>query len=243
MGRLIDCGEAEAAIAAHALDSLDEGEVAVLRAHLLDCPPCRRTAGAYSAIAGALALDLAAVDPPPALRARLVATAHAEASRARGGSSPRRLRPVWGATLWGLGGGLAAAALIVAAVIGFGGRQHAAPAEVIAVSGTTAQPTAHGRLDYDSSAHLAVLSADGLAPQPDPVGGSAPTYEVWLIGPGGSPEAAGYLVRAPGSSSWNAALRGDISRYRSIAVTLEPTTGRLTPSGIEVLRAELNVAP
>jgi anti-sigma-K factor RskA len=131
------------------------------------------------------------------------------------------------------------------AVVGLGlwgasARHSASPAPTsVPVAGTTAQPLAHGQLTYGADAPDAVLTVDGLAPlETGPT--SAPTYEVWLIKPSGQAEPAAYLSAGPKGSTWSAAFTGAISQYKAVAVTLEPSSGSLTPHGTEVMRADLS---
>lgn len=249
MGPLMSCSDADALIAAFAVGSLDDEAVVPLRRHLAGCPDCGQVAVAYSRAAGQLPLALEPVPPAPALRSRIMAAVYADAA-----GTPRQIarRPSWrqrawsgvpAARGWTLAGGLAtAAALVGLASLGMAGR-HTPPAAGPAsmpISGTTARPLAHGQLSYDISSHSAVLTVDGLGPQPTSLAGSTPTYEVWLIDSSGAAEPAAYLSPEPRGTSWSGAFQGDMRHFRALAVTLEPSEGRLSPSGPEVLRTDLN---
>ncbi|MFN2592303.1 MAG: anti-sigma factor domain-containing protein [Candidatus Dormibacteria bacterium] len=244
------CSDAHDHIAAFAVGSLDDGSLRVLRRHLDDCAPCRDVAAAYVRTARQLPMALEPQEPSPGLKTRLMAAVYADAAGSAGaGSRPAPwFRRLWhgvpAARGWTLAGGLATAAAVVAmAWLGNANRHTTPGASAIPLSGTTARPLAHGALTYDTSRHSAVLTVDGLGPQPTPIAGVPPRYEVWLINTGGAAEPAAYLAPEPRGPTWTGAFEGDMSRYKAIAVTLEPSEGGLSPSGPEVLRADLKIAP
>jgi len=250
MGRLMSCSDADAQIAALAVGSLDDGDIPGLRKHLADCPPCRQVAASYSRAAGQLPLALKPVTPSPALKTRLMAAVYADAAGAprRNAPGPSWFQRLWQGVPatrgWTLAGGLAtAAALVGLGSLGLTGRHApAGSSAAVPISGTTARPLARGELTYDTSTNSAVLTVDGLGPQPTPLAGATPKYEVWLIDPSGAAEPAAYLTPEPRGTTWAGAFQGDMRHFKALAVTLEPSEGRLSPSGPEVLRTDLNLS-
>jgi hypothetical protein len=81
----------EELLAAHALGALEGDDAALveraLLEHVPECQRCRRAHDAFLAVAGDLALDAPPVEPPEALRARLLRTIRARRTRI-----PRRAR-------------------------------------------------------------------------------------------------------------------------------------------------------
>jgi anti-sigma-K factor RskA len=64
----------------YALDALDPADTAAYEQHLARCPECQAELASLTAAAGALAFAVEPAEPPPALRARILASAGAERS-------------------------------------------------------------------------------------------------------------------------------------------------------------------
>lgn len=93
--------------ALYALGALPADEGAVFAAHLAGCEECLREVRAFGAVVNALPFSLPQIDPPRALRARVLAAAGADAMRTGTVATPRA--PRWAVTTaW-----LSAAALLV----------------------------------------------------------------------------------------------------------------------------------
>jgi anti-sigma-K factor RskA len=95
----------------YALGALPPDERALFEAHVSTCDECRRDVRAFGEVVDALPFALPQVDPPPALRSRVLAAAGADGSRSVVPLAPVRPgRPfVWAA--W-----LSAAAMLVVAI-------------------------------------------------------------------------------------------------------------------------------
>src|SRR5258708_37979920 len=62
-------------VAAHALDALDAGELRSLEEHLSTCADCRTELDQLRGVVAKIALSAPAVEPPEALRDRILAVA------------------------------------------------------------------------------------------------------------------------------------------------------------------------
>lgn len=248
------CQDAELGLAAYAVGALDDDEIAPLRRHLVECEACRVTASGFQRAAALLPLSVEMVDPPVALRGRILAQIHAEAGGgATAGRRARWWRRAWdrvpsgrGFTVAGAGGTALAAVAAALALTVARPTTALAPAPQAATPfsvhgcGLTAQPYACGSLTVTPSTHQAVLDVTGL--EPIPLLDSHPTgvYEVWLITTDRAPQAAAFLTLQPDSRTWSAAMTMDPSGYVALAMTREPYPGGSpAPTGAEVLRLPL----
>jgi len=114
-------------LAAYALGALEPDAAVALERHLDGCEPCRAELRWLEPAVGALPESVERVEPPPPLRARLMAEVEADARAAEGDAAPARGRR-FGAWLRGSGSGplalrpavgFAALVLVVAAVLGY----------------------------------------------------------------------------------------------------------------------------
>jgi len=239
----VNCAEFEELMALAALDVLPAGDGAALEEHLSHCAACRRTARAFQRTAAALPESLDLLQPPAALRRKLLTAVYAGHPEMRKRRSViwklwRRVPQARGFTLVAAGAAAAAAALAV-----WGASRPNPPAtaqaQTFAVNPTTADPGATGELVYDPSTRASVLTVSGLPPTGGTPGASPRVFEVWLIPAGGRPVPAALLSRAPEQTAWTAVLASDALRYRSIAATIEPAGGTLAPTGLEVFSVSL----
>lgn len=245
----MSCDDADLLLAAHAVGSLTAAEARPLDDHLRHCRRCRAVGSSYLQVASLLPLALEQVEPPPALRRRILAVVYAEAAAEAQRRSGRRAAPA-SSTAWqrlvGLGTALrrrhlglavTVAAAVAAVVVALTTRPPAAPAPVTAhACGLTAQPSACGTLTYFPETRQAVLSVDGLAPLPVVGGRPTGTYEVWLIRRNGAAAPAAFLAPSPAGRTWVAAMNADLAQVVAIAATVEPPGGSPQPTGTEVLR-------
>ena len=217
----------------YALDALDGDDLGAFERHLEGCADCRREVDELRQAAAALALAVEPVEPPPALRARILDEARAGADIV----PLRRDRPRRRAT-WGLVAATAAAAAVV--IIGLGiwagslsrslDRERSARADERAALSLAADPSARrvpvqgarGSLYVTPSGRAALTVAD-LEPPPD-----GKTYEVWVFD-GDTPLPAGtFAGRA-------ALLTRPVSPGARVAVTVERAGGVARPTGTPVL--------
>lgn len=250
MDHLLSCDEADVLLAAAAVGALDPEDEHRVRRHLRGCAECAAAAAGYRRATDLLPLAVDLVEPPPALRARILATVYAEAAGAAGPVQPRR---PWVSRLWERvpsGRAFSAAGMLGTAVATLvagvsiwewrGAGSTPAPATLsVSACGLTAQPGACGTLTYDSRTHQAILTVRGLDRIPVVDNHPTASYEVWLITPDRHTQAAAFLTLQPDGVTWVAAMEGDMSRYVEVATTREPGGGSSTPTGSEVLRLTL----
>jgi anti-sigma-K factor RskA len=222
------------------LGALDEDEAWRFNAHLDVCNACRAEVESLRAAAEALPLAAPSVEPPPELKARLMAVVEREARERRaaeerrsGAPAPRRARrarPSWlalPALRPGLAAAGAAAVLVAGVAVGVlanGGGQPAPVARTQAIAfDRTKAPGARGVL---------VRASDGAATlrlrnMPAPPHGRV--YEVWVKRPGGKPQPdALFTVNHDGRGA--VALLDRLQGTRTLMVTDEPAGGSTVPS-------------
>lgn len=229
----------------HALDALDDVERRRFERHLATCDRCTATVAELRATAAELA-DAVAVEPPPALRARVLAEVAgtpqvpggAATTGAPGGAAGAGRRPSAEHARWRPAAALAAAAAVLALVLGGGwvvtdladerDRAQELAAVLAAPDARTAtlegEPGATLRVVWSPEADAAVVVGAGLA---DP--GEGRVYELWALAPDG-PRSAGLFE--PGDD-------GIVRRRLDLpaepaggwGVTIEPAGGSPQPTG------------
>ena len=160
-----------------------------------------------------LALGVPPVEPPPALRARILAAAAGEPEKVV--ALPRRRLPV----------SLVAAAVLLIAVAAFllGQSLHSGltTPPTFALSGHGTLAGASGKVTDLTADRVAVVEFNGLPAPPQ-----GKVYELWLITPGGRADAVG--VFAPDSSGHTVVVVDhSLQGYSVMAVTVEQG-----PSGV-----------
>jgi len=202
--------ELTAGYALHALDPADEREYV---AHLAHCDRCRNDLAAFSETAAALALAVPPLEPPPALRRKILATARAERP------SVVPLRPRWARPR-----ALAAAAAVAAsAAIGLGiwnvilHDQLGTARSTLQAVGITG---ANGSLvvGADGQATLVITGLHRAR--------TGKTYEAWVI-QNGEPKPAGLFA---GGATSVVKLSRRVPRGAIVAVTLERAGGVEKPT-------------
>ena len=205
---------------------------ATVEAHLQTCGECLADYRAHAPIAGALAQAVPQVDPPPSLRAAVLAAARPNGRSVRPGAA------------W-----LAAAAMLVISVgLGIAVRSlqqriHGLEAQLrdrqtplavltapdvrqINLAGQASAPAASARVFWSRSRGL-VLTASNL-----PVLPPGRVYQLWFIS-GRTPVSAG-LLSAPderGGLTTTVSTPVDIAPPDALAVSLEPAGGVPQPTG------------
>ncbi|QYN37123.1 anti-sigma factor [Pseudonocardia sp. DSM 110487] len=234
------CALGEEAVA-FALHALEPDEEAAMRSHIERCRSCSETVRETELVAAAVGGAVEQVDPPPRLRANLLATA-AETPQSGPPSQPhprfaaRQHRSRNRARILIA----AAAAAVVLAVGGLGAytaqvqRQRDALAQALAgiVTQLDAPGSSHATLSTDSGRPVAAVLVTtagrtvvtaGL----DPNDTGATTYVVWGIEAGDPRPLAAFDVTAPGPGIHEIGP-GDGSRFEAYAVSIEP--GRTMPA-------------
>ncbi|MBI4279507.1 MAG: anti-sigma factor [Armatimonadetes bacterium] len=212
-------GELKEDIAAYALDALAPEEARKVEAHLRACEECRSEVAALREVAGELASGAPMVEPPSALRARVLAAVRPTPPAV---TLPR----AWAVSL---AGAAAAVLLILAGLTVSLQRERAALHARLAAQGQVlallASPTAKTasltgtvpagvRFVYDPDRRRAALVVTDLR---DP--GREFVYQLWLIA-GQQPESAGVFRPVPGQPII-VPVAADLARYQVVAITVE----------------------
>jgi len=216
----------------YALDALDGDDLRAFERHLEGCDECRAEVDELRDAAAALANGIEPVEPPPALRSRILA-------EARRGGDVVPLRRKRFALSPSLLTATAAAAAVVAVGLGIWSgslsqsldRERSARAAERAALAIAADPTARripvsgarGAL-YVTPAGRAALALLDLEPPPD-----GKTYEAWVF-EGETPKPAGTF------SGRAAVLSRTVPAGAKVAVTVEPAGGVASPTGRAVLQ-------
>jgi anti-sigma-K factor RskA len=215
---------------AYVLAALDDDEAAAFAAHLPACKHCRDEVDHLRHGAEALALAVPQLQPPPALRDRIMRDVQADAALL----APRKPAPQ-PRRRWSLGLQPLTAAACACALVAFG----AAGAAVIGGDdGPSSRTLAADVAPPGAKASLRVDGARGtleLAGMSNPGGGRV--YQVWLVKGDGPPRPTHTLftVRRDGRASVQ--IDAPIKGVREILVSAEPPRGSDAPTSAPVIRA------
>jgi anti-sigma-K factor RskA len=230
----MNCEEIEELAGAYALGALPEAQRAEVAAHLASCdlhPEMRE----LQAVAASLALAAEEMEPPPALKSRLMEAI--EADRRASESATGLPIPAQGSLFdtirsWfanpRFGYGLSAAlALAVVGLLAWNLSLQSGSADrvVVNVSGS-----ASGRVIYLKDQGLAVLDVRGLPALP-----SGKVYEVWSISSGKASRLGLLSTTASGEAS--ASMPFNDSGVDMVAVTVEYAPGVDQPTTSPVFSA------
>jgi anti-sigma-K factor RskA len=236
--------EAEELIALAALGVLPASDGTGLDAHLKGCAACRDTARAFTETAAVLPESLDLLEPPAALRRRMLSAVYTGPSAKRRGGG--RLQTLWrllpqGRIFTAIGAVAVAAAIVVGV---WSATRSTAPAgmQSFPVMATTAAPGAHGELTFYPATLSGVLTVSGLTLPAQSASQQPLVIEVWLIPRTGSPQPAAFLAASPDGSTWSAVIRGNALAYKAIAATEEPAGGKPLPTGPEVFSVALTAS-
>jgi len=219
-------------VAAYLLGALDERERHDLEDHLAECAECREELQWLRGAADALPRSVEQHEPPPRLRASLLAEVGVEGERERGPgllerlfSVPRRLTP-------GIAWSGAAAVLAIGLLGGYGLSQGLSGDEVRTIS-ATAEGNAGGVLTMSGDGEDgAILRVTGLA---QPTGGDV--YQAWVQrGRTITPEPT-FEVGQDGRGA--VAVPEDLSGADAVMVTREERGGARAPTSAPLLRVGL----
>ena len=253
----------------YALGALSEAERRAFEAHLSTCPECAEEVRGFAAVAAGLAQGVPQVDPPAALRERVLREAIA-APRPAAGVEARSSR--------GLLTFLSAASALVALALGLYAvslqQRIRALEEELRIASARAlemqQQLVGYRVASDRASEIrAILAAPDLrrielAGQKAAPGASGrafwspahglvvafdslpPTsadrvYQLWVFPPGSKvPLSAGLLDLYPDGRALALGAPGSAVRVGTVAVTLEPAGGRPLPTGDIVVAGTLS---
>jgi hypothetical protein len=228
--------------AAYVLGALDAGEVQPFREHVEECASCRVEVTQLQAVADSLAIGVAPKLTPTGLRARVMATVHAEAEllRAAGHEAdlparePRRLlrglAPALAATA-ALGVGLLIGALAIGSSSD-GSRTQALGAGTQVLQATVISPGHHATAELRKvGSHLELIVVGLPAPPPGRI------YEVWLERGAQAPEPTDALFSVTHRGDGSVGVPGDTNGVSKVLVTDEPLGGSLKPTRTPIIVA------
>lgn len=226
-----DHPELENAVAAYVLGAADPEEMESVRTHLAGCDSCRAVAARLQRAVDELPLAVELGAPPARLKtsllAAVVASPRRQAPPPAAALPVRRPKPPRHGPAFGwlrLRPATVAIAALAVLVVGLGGwnlwlagqlsqSRHQVAQETL--TGTGPMSSAQAKVVDLRDQGVALVSFSHLPPL-----ASGRVYELWLIPPGGAPEAA--AVFQPDSDGGKTLVVGkDLRRYKLIAVTVE----------------------
>jgi hypothetical protein len=210
-------------IGAVALGAATDAEATLVERHAATCHECRAELDGLRAAASTLALDVPQVDPPPALKRKVMAAVRDDAARRRPADAPRPRR--------GLARWPALAGALVVLVVGLlawnltlqGDR---GGTETIAVLGTADAPTAEGRLTIADDG-TAVMRIAGL-----PAADAGEGYELWSVR-NGVARSEGFAARTADGEV--VVATADLDGASALALTREPRGNTTAPTGAKLV--------
>lgn len=231
-------------IDAYALGALEPEDVAILEAHLEHCIRCQQLVADARASTQMLLYSVPLVEPPPGLRAKVLARVHAEATGgngvAAGQPAPiadakhtdqgwdrvRRFMRVLFGTVPPPQSDPAAALL---------SELLAAPDSIVwDLAGTNDAPSAKARLVGKPDGRDAVIVASGLRHL-----SADEAYQVWFLR-GGKPLPNVLFTVAGGQGHQVVRAPRRLRDFEVVAITPEPAAGSPAPTGPIVLMGELS---
>lgn len=223
-------------IPAYALGALERLEARQIEEHLAQCPECQVELRAYNAIVQMMSLGAPQVDPPPALKQRILEQAGTQAHR----SKRSQLLPVWInrlAPVWGL---ISLVLILLLAVSNFLLWQRLKTLEMagnfrlVVLQGTEQTPQASGVLVISSDGLEGTLVVEHL-PELDP----HHQYQLWLIQNGKRTSGGVFSVTPDGYAHLPVSATVPLLSFDSFGVTIEPFGGSPLPTGVKVLGGDL----
>jgi anti-sigma factor RsiW len=232
-------------IAAYALGALGERESALLEHHLAGCEQCSAELLWLQPAVDVIPTSVERLEPPPALRERLLATVCEEAAAAAAPAAPQRARrfrmPFLGS--FGLRPALVAGAvlLLAAGVAGYelrdGTSTSRSDAETVAAVAEKPGTVAHGTLEV--SGDEGVLHVVGMPPNRDDQ-----VYQAWIQEPAGAVGKSkihpSSVFVVSGSGTGEVAIPAGLDDAARVMVTREPKGGSTLPSESPMLTAEMD---
>lgn len=223
-------------IGAYVLDALPELEAELLERHLAGCESCRAEVEQLRPVPAAIARSVPQVEPPPSLKANLMATVNAEAGarEVEAREERRRERRSFGSWIAGLkprvAVALALGVLALGVVVGVA-------ADKIAGGGGPAGTTVAAKIDRKQmptgQASLVVKGNTGeleLSDAPQPPSGRV--YQLWYQH--GKTIERGGTFRPRSDGSYDVDL--PVAGANAVLVTVEQAGGAPAPTGPPVMQ-------
>ncbi len=244
------CHQIEPHLAGHALGALDVEERLRVEEHLESCSSCRDVLADYQAVSEELAFAIPPVQPPPRLRARLIATTASSPTR----SGERERLRFWQGRRFQLA---VLAFLLVFGVFNLNLlkqvnelrraqadllRQAQAYQAALALMGDPDVQVAvlegegvQGTLLFDPEGQIAVLTVQGLEALPE-----GQDYQLWLIQPDETRLSGGVFDAdvETGFTSFVIHAPQALDSFVGVGVTIEPAGGSPGPTGQRVFRGK-----
>jgi anti-sigma-K factor RskA len=229
------------ATGAYVLGALDDTERAAFEEHLAGCPACREEVAQLLPAVRALPVSVDPVDPPPALKARIMAEVEREASLLaaagpeadRPSATGRRRRRLSLRIPRLVPAAVAAAALVVGVAVGVGVTQLVGAPERTVTAQVSGAPGATVQLEL-SGEEGRLMARDLPAPP------SGRVYQVWLKRDGHAPEPTAALFMPSRDGTATAAVPGSLEDVDQVMVTDEPDGGSPQPTGDLLAVADLS---
>jgi anti-sigma-K factor RskA len=227
------------ATGAYVLGALDDAERAAFEEHLAGCPACREEVDDLLPAVRALPVSVDPVDPPPALKARIMAEVEREASllAAAGPEADRAPATAGRRFSWRIPRlvpvAVAAALLLVGVAIGVGASALRGAPERTVTAQVSGAPGATVQLEV--SGDEGRLTARG---QPAPPDGRV--YQVWLKRDGHAPMPTAALFVPSRDGAATASVPGSLDDVDQVMVTDEPDGGSPQPTGDLLAVADLS---
>jgi anti-sigma-K factor RskA len=224
-------------LAAYALGALEDSEAQAIEEHLAACRECARYLAGLRPGVDALATSVPQLEPPPALRDRLVATVRGEARRIEAASvesAPSRRGQVrWRALIARPAVAVGAAAILVAAAaIGYavhgGGSASRSVVSMRPMPGARGVSVTASLMQVDGTGMLRVHHAPALR--------AGRVYEVWAQRGGRMRPESTFVPRRDGSAM---AAVPNLSEASAVFVTVEPRGGSAHPTSSPLIGVDL----
>jgi anti-sigma-K factor RskA len=205
-------------VAPYLLGALDREDAERFERHLAGCELCQADVARLRPVIEALPATTEEVEPPRALRRRVMADVKRDAAERRRAARPaRERRPAWLRPV----PALAAACVLLVAGIGVG----------IGLSGDASR-TVDGQVAIaGASAELRIDDGDGrlqVAGVPSPR--EDRVWQVWLVRDGGPPQPTDALFTTDHAGNASVGVPGDLDDVDRVLVSEEPRGGSRSPT-------------
>ncbi len=234
--------EHEPALVDYALGELDPTDAARIARHLETCATCRATLQRIEEALGWLGTAVPQIEPPPTLRAQVLA--------ATTGEERSRWRLAWARGLLAAAAALLVIALVLAVTradrrVDELANQQQTIAAVLAEADWSREmrgeapgfPSVVGRVYLDREGEAAVVALEGMPP---PERGTV--YQLWLVRSDGQRENGGLFVPdAAGRVLLVVEAQANWTSYQGMGITMEPAPeGSPQPTGSRVAGCNWN---